>query len=150
MGPGGESAMLAALLLFAEQEAEKAAPSGPPSSGLQFAVLALVGLAAFWLLVLRPQKQHQDRQRHNLLLQSKKNDQVMINDFVYGQIVSMSEKDDEVVIRLDDNVKLRFVKKAITRNLTMEERLTAEQDAAKAKTPAAAADKVAPKKEGTA
>ena len=43
----------------------------------------------------------------------------------HGQVISVSDQGDEVVVKVDDNVRLRMVKSSIARNLTKEEALAA-------------------------
>ncbi len=57
----------------------------------------------------------------------KKNDKVLTTSGIYGTVISVAEKEDEVVVKVDDNTRLKMVKAAILRNITNEE------DAVKAK-----------------
>ncbi|MBI3098669.1 MAG: preprotein translocase subunit YajC [Planctomycetes bacterium] len=64
----------------------------------------------FYFLLIRPQKVKED-QRQEMLKQLKKNDRVLTTGGIYGTV--MSAKDNEVVLRVDDNVKIRFARNAI-------------------------------------
>lgn len=118
------------LLLFAEGEAAKPAAAPP---GLQpmdmFMIMAVVML--FIMMVLRPGRRSQERERDKLLNSLKKNDKVLTTAGIYGTIVSVSDKEDEVVVKVDDNARLKMLKSCIHRNLTAEETIKAEAEKAK-------------------
>ena len=71
-----------------------------------------------------------------MLTNLKKNDKVITTAGIYGTVISVAEKEDEVVVKVDDNTRLKMLKGAIMRNITNEE------DAAKAQQ-AKAEDRVA-------
>ncbi|MBY0228366.1 MAG: preprotein translocase subunit YajC [Gemmataceae bacterium] len=137
--------MLWSLLLFAEEEAKKPAPA--PGLGLELPIMLLVGMALFYFMVLRPQRQHKEQQERERLNQLKKNDKVLVLNYIHGQVVSVHDTEDEVVVKLDENFRVKFLRAAVTHNFTQQERLKEAAEAAKAKAPAAdqAKDKVAPK-----
>jgi preprotein translocase subunit YajC len=108
--------MLSALILLA-QEGGKAAPTAPP--GLDFLPLLIIGVFAYFLL-LRPTFR-QEKERKALRANLKKDDKVLTTSGIYGTVLSVSDKEDEVVVKVAENVKLRMVKAAIDRNLTNEE-----------------------------
>jgi preprotein translocase subunit YajC len=65
----------------------------------------------------------------------KKNDKVLTTSGIYGTLVDISEKEDEVTVKIADNVRIKMVKSSIARNLSNEEEAA---NAAKAKKEAAA------------
>jgi preprotein translocase subunit YajC len=71
----------------------------------------------FWFLLMRPMRR-QEAQRNALIGSLKKNDKVVTTSGLIGWVVSVAEKEDEVVVRLDDNVKVRMLKSAIAQNLS--------------------------------
>jgi preprotein translocase subunit YajC len=83
----------------------------------------------------------QDQERAALLTSTKKNDKIITHSGIYGTVVSVSEKEDEIVVRVDDNVRLKMVKNSILRNLTNEE---AAKEAKAAKAAATAKPAAAP------
>jgi len=94
------------------------------------------GVVLFYFLFLRPARK-QEQERAALLTTTKKNDKIITHSGIYGTVVSVSEKEDEIMVRVDDNVRLKMVKNSILRNLTNEE-AAKEAKAAKGAKPAAA------------
>jgi len=84
--------------------------------------MILVGMGVlFWLMVLRP-AQRQEQQRRKNLAALKKNDDVVTSAGILGTVVSIKEKtpgavsdEDEVVLRIEDNGRLRILRSAIVR-----------------------------------
>jgi preprotein translocase subunit YajC len=110
--------MLNALMLLAQQEGTK---TGGGGMGLDVMFIPIVLVFLFYLIVLRPMNRRQEQERQKLLSNLKKNDKVLTTAGIYGTVVSVSDKEDEVVVKVDDNVRLKMVKSAITRNFTNEE-----------------------------
>jgi preprotein translocase subunit YajC len=85
---------------------------------------------AFWLLVIRPANNREKERQAKLLSMMEKGDKVMTIAGIYGTIISVSDKDDEVVVKVDDNTRLRMTKRSIVQNMTKEEAAAkAAQDA---------------------
>jgi preprotein translocase subunit YajC len=103
------------LLLAQAQDNGKA---GEPAWGPMIPLL-LLGLV-FYFLLLRP-GMRQEKERKALRSALKKDDRILTTSGIYGVVVSVSEKEDEVVVRVADNVRLRMVKAAVDRNFTNEE-----------------------------
>jgi len=74
----------------------------------------LPAVVLFYLLILRPQQQ-QERKRRAMIDALKKNDQVLTAAGIYGTVVSVDGKEDKVVLRVGDGVKMTFSKASITR-----------------------------------
>jgi preprotein translocase subunit YajC len=132
--PGKAAAMLHALVLLAQSS------ETPKGSPFDFGLLLLPLLfILFWLIVLRPAQRKQQQERDALVSNLKKNDKVLTTGGIYGTVITVSDKEDEVVVKVDDNTRLRMLKSSIMRNLTNEEAARAQKDA-----------KDNPKKEGAA
>jgi preprotein translocase subunit YajC len=125
--------MLSTLTVFAQDTPK------PQGDFQLLLLLAPVLFLLFWLLVARPEKRRQQQERDSLLKNMKKNDKVVTTAGIYGTVISVSETEDEVVVKVDDSTRLRMLKSSILRNLTNEETAKAEKDAKKN-----------PKKEGAA
>jgi preprotein translocase subunit YajC len=115
--------MIYALILAAAEEGGKQAPqqAQDPLGGLGFMLPFLFIMLLFWLMVMRPQARRQEMERRTLLESLKKNDKVLTHAGIYGNIVSVGENDDEVTLKIDDNVRIKVTKGSIARNLTAEE-----------------------------
>ena len=121
-------------------EATTGTPSGPttkPQGAQDFGLPLLLGgiFFLFYFIVLRPQKRRQERDRQEQLNTLNKNDKVLTTAGIYGTIVSVSDKEDEVTVKVDDNTRLKMLKASIMRNLTREEAAKAEKEAKTADKP---------------
>ncbi len=72
--------------------------------------LMMAGLMYFMLI--RPQGRER-KQREALLNALKKNDRVVTFSGIIGTVTSFSNDGKEVTLRVDDNVKLQFLRSAI-------------------------------------
>ena len=121
-GPGTEAG---------EGTATTEQPVKPPSSGFTQELPFILGgiFFLFYFIVLRPAKRRQERERQEQTTLLNKNDKVVTTAGIYGTIISVSDKEDEVVVKVDDNTRLKMLKASIMRNITREETLKAEKDA---------------------
>lgn len=88
------------------------APGQPPGPSLiaQFVPFILI-FAIFYFLIIRPQKKRQDE--HQTLLKAlKKGDRVTTTGGMFGTIAHVY--DDRVVLKVAENVKVEYLKSAIT------------------------------------
>jgi preprotein translocase subunit YajC len=90
--------------------------------------LMLVLFGLLWFVVLRPANKRQEAERKAMLESLKKGDKVLTHSGIYGTVVGVAENEDEVTIKVDDNVRLRMTKGSLARNIRIEE----EAKAAKA------------------
>lgn len=80
-------------------------------------------LAMLYLFLLRPaMNQEKELQKQRLTIQGtlQKGDQVLTSGGIYGTVVSVPEEKDEVILRIDDQVKIRVTRSGIIRNFTKE------------------------------
>lgn len=101
------------ILANAEGAAQGAAgaPANPLGSMLPMIVI-FIGIMYF--LMIRPQ-QKRDRERRNMLSSLEKGDNVITTGGICGSVVGLSE--DRVVLRVDDNTTMEFVRGAIAQVL---------------------------------
>lgn len=104
-------AVLYAVLLFAQEATDKS-PPGPPWWSSLPAMLMIVVL--FYLLMIAPARR-ESKQRTQLLSTLKKNDEVLTSSGIYGIVSSIKEQGDEVVLKIDDNARIRVLKSSIVR-----------------------------------
>jgi len=132
--------MLYLWLLLADA-AEGTAPTADPAKttapgqGLDpsFLFLMLGIFFLFYFLFIRPMKR-QEQERNSMISSLTKNDKVLTTGGIYGTVISMSDKEDEIVVKVDDNVRLRMTRSSIARNITKEDAAKEAREAAKNKT----------------
>ena len=145
------------MILLADAAQSTGQPPASPSQdggGLLggFLPVIAIGLPLFYFIVLRPM-QRQDKEKAALLNQVKKNDKIITHAGIYGTVVSVSDTEDEITVKIDDNVRVKMVKNSIMRNLTNEEaakEAKAAKDAAKKGDKASSASTAVTTKEGGA
>lgn len=108
------------LLLAQAQDAPDAGTGGGGGSGLGMLLPLLPIFLLFWLLMIRPMKK-QEAQRKALLASVEKDDKILTNGGIIGWVVSV--QDDDITVRIADNVKVKMVKSGIAQNLTKLEAL---------------------------
>ena len=106
--------MLTVFLLLAEESTK------PPEPGWFQLVMWVPLLVLAYFFLIRPMTR-QEQERKQLRAGLKKDDKIITTSGIYGTIVSISDKEDEVVVKLADNVRIRMIKAAIDRNLSNEE-----------------------------
>jgi preprotein translocase subunit YajC len=91
--------------------------SGDGGSSLAAFLPLLVIVAAFYFLLIRPQRQRAKRQRE-LLQQLEVGDRVQTVGGLYGVVVGMDE--DAVVLGVEDG-RIRVARRAVARRMTLDE-----------------------------
>ena len=109
--------MLASLIVFAQNP-----PAGdaPPGAG-PWQFLPFVGIAVVFLVLMMRNSRRQDRERQTMLSTLEKNDKVLTIAEIYGTVISVDAAKNEVVVKVDDNTRLKMTVGAIKRNITKEE-----------------------------
>ncbi len=69
-------------------------------------------IAIMYLLILRPQAKKQ-KERQRMLDAVKKGDEVVTSGGIHGKVVGVKNDDKELIIKVDDNVKLTVDRAAI-------------------------------------
>jgi preprotein translocase subunit YajC len=121
--------MFTNLVLFAQTNSGNTPP--PQDTFWQqiwtFAPFLLI-LPLFYFLMLRPMRK-QEHDRKTLADNLKKNDKVLTASGILGTVVSVSETEDEVTVKVDDNTRVKMIKSSIIKNLTQEEAAKAQKEA---------------------
>ena len=115
------------LIALAQQNPNPALPPNPMEglfNLLPFIVIPII----FFLVLILPARRSEEKARRALTEGLKKNDKVLTTSGIYGTVVAISEKEDEVTVRVDDNVRLKMLKASIARNLSNEEAAKAAKD----------------------
>ncbi|MCK4404624.1 MAG: preprotein translocase subunit YajC [candidate division Zixibacteria bacterium] len=78
------------------------------------AFLPLIAIVViFYFLLIRPQ-QKRSREQKMMLSTLRKGDKVVTSSGMYGTIVGMDEKENKVVLKVAENVKIEFLKSSIS------------------------------------
>src|SRR5262244_1596056 len=101
--------MLAQLLLFAQEAADQAPPAPAadpnkpaPDGGMSMMswFIPIIAVMALYMFLMRPRRE--DAERQKFLAGLQKNDEVLTASGIIGNVVTVSESEDEVVVKLDD------------------------------------------------
>ncbi len=84
--------------------------SGGRTSLLSMAIPMLAVIAIFYFLIIRPQNKKQ-KETQNMLNNMKKGDKIVTIGGIHGIIQSVD--DTTVVVKVDENAKVKFLKSAI-------------------------------------
>jgi len=123
--------MLAMLLLFAQDPAANPAGGGKPE---WWPLLPFVFIGAVLIFMMMRGSKRQERERQSMLATLEKNDRVLTIAGIYGTVVSVNQNEDEVVVKVDDNTRLKMTKGSIQRNITKEQAAAAPKPDAAAST----------------
>ncbi|MCL2175113.1 MAG: preprotein translocase subunit YajC [Treponema sp.] len=104
--------LLPLLMAPPPEGADGAAGPGLISSLLPFVAVILI----FYFLIIRPQSKKR-KETEKMLSALKKGDRIVTIGGLYGTIQSV--KDTSVIIKADDNVKLEFLRSAISSVVTV-------------------------------
>lgn len=87
---------------------------GPQASGNPMVQLfpILLMFLVFYVIVIRPHKKEQDEKKKKVAA-LQKNDRVVTAGGIHGTVVNV--KEDSIILRVDDSVKMEFDKEAISR-----------------------------------
>jgi len=106
-----ENLLLSLPLLLGAPEAGGASSGGGSGSLVTTFVTFGLVILIFYFLIIRPQNK-KNRDTKSMLAAIKKGDKVVTAGGIRGTILSV--KDQVVVLKVDDNVKLEFSKSAIS------------------------------------
>lgn len=84
----------------------------PEQAGANMFIPMLLIFAIFYVLVFRPQKKEQ-KEKQAMRNSLKKNEEIVTIGGIHGTVSLV--KENTVVVRVDDNVKMEFDKEAIVR-----------------------------------
>ncbi len=108
---------LISIQLWAQAEGKSAQTPEPFWMNL---FLPMGILVLFYFILWRPM-QKQEKERKTLLNTMKKNDRVLTSAGIYGTVVAVSDTEDELTLKVDDNTRIRMTKGSISRNFSNEE-----------------------------
>lgn len=90
------------------------AGSAPSSTGsfLSLITTVVMMIAIFYFFLIRPQSKRQ-KETEKMLAALKKGDKVVTIGGIHGTITSVKEKENTIVLKVDDNTKIEFNRTAI-------------------------------------
>src|SRR5262245_66549534 len=99
---------MSTLLVILAENGSKPGAGGP--GGLELPIMILVGMALLYLVVLRPASRRQEQERLARIAGLQKNDKILTTAGIYGTVVDVSDKDDVISVKVDDNVRIKMTK----------------------------------------
>ncbi|MEK7348795.1 MAG: preprotein translocase subunit YajC [Candidatus Eisenbacteria bacterium] len=92
--------------------AQAAAPAAPSASEqmIHMVVILAITVGIFYFMIIRPQQKRQ-KETEAMLASVKKGDRVLTTGGIYGTVVGT--KDDVVVLKVTDEVKMEFSRASI-------------------------------------
>lgn len=91
-------------------------PEGPAAEGqsplMAFMPLIMIFII-FYFLLIRPQQKKQKEHRQ-MLSKLKKGDRVVTSSGIHGEVIGIKDKEDVVVLRIAENVKVEFSRSTIS------------------------------------
>src|SRR5689334_13570552 len=107
--------MFTSLFVHFAETQQQGEPSLLPTLYNMLPIIGIVVLAYFFLL--RPMKR-QEAERQALLSKVKKNDEILTTGGIYATVIEVSDKEDKIIVKISDNVRVKIAKAAIARNIT--------------------------------
>ncbi len=95
--------------------AQAAAPAGAPTQAdqmLHMVSILAITVGIFYFLIIRPQQRKQ-KETESMLSSIKKGDRVLTSGGLYGTVIGKGAKDDVMVLKVADDVKMEFSKQSI-------------------------------------
>jgi preprotein translocase subunit YajC len=98
------------------------AQQGDGGSGSAFGALLpfLLIMVVGYFLLFRPM-QRQKREHEAMVKALKKNDKVVAAGGILGSVASIKDNEDEVTLKVDDNVRIRVLRSSIVKVIRPEE-----------------------------
>ncbi len=97
-----------------------AGSGGGQQGGLAAFLPLILIVVIFYFLLIRPQTKRQ--REHKMMLSTlRKGDKVVTNSGMFGTIVGMDDKENKVVLKVAENVKIEFLKSSIAGRVGGEE-----------------------------
>lgn len=82
------------------------------NSMLTFFLPLILMFAIIYFFMIRPQQKRQ-KEHSNMLKSLKKGDRVITSSGMYGTIWGIDDKDNKVILKFGDDLKIEFLKSAI-------------------------------------
>jgi preprotein translocase subunit YajC len=113
--------MLNSLILFADDVADKTGDKTQGEFWQNPMFLLMILMAVFFFVVVLPGQRRRAKEQEHLLSGMKKNDEVVTSAGIIGIVYNIKEGGDEVVLKIDDNARIRVLKSSIVRIIKKDE-----------------------------
>ncbi|HEY2355257.1 MAG TPA: preprotein translocase subunit YajC [Gaiellaceae bacterium] len=87
------------------------------SGGQGFLIIIVLGLAAMWLIFIRPQRRKQKMQQ-SMQSELAVGDEILTAGGVYGKVTRIDDEQDEIGVEIAPNVEVRLARRAIAAQFT--------------------------------
>ncbi len=94
--------------------AQESAPAAPTGSPLQFPIMMVILFAIMYFMMIRPQKRR-EKERKEMIASVQNGTRVLLTSGIIGEIVSV--KENTLMVRIADGVKVEVVRAAISQIL---------------------------------
>ena len=109
-----------AIIIAKTAHAMGAGGGGNQQGGLAAFLPLILIVVIFYFLLIRPQTKRQ--KEHKMMLTTlRKGDKVVTNSGMFGTIVGIDDKENKVVLKVAENVKIEFLKSSIAGRVGAEE-----------------------------
>lgn len=98
--------------IVAMAPAQQGGGAGGGSSLLTFFLPILLMFVIIYFFMIRPQQKRQ-KEHSKMLNTLKKGDKVVTTGGMYGEVWGINEKDNKVVLKFGDDLKIEFLRSAI-------------------------------------
>ncbi len=105
--------MLGTVLLYMGQPAGQSGQSPNPLAMWLPIILIVV---IMWLLIFRPQAKRQ-KEHQKMLASIQKGDRIVTAGGIYGTVVGVKEKENTLIVKIADNVKIELARSSVARKL---------------------------------
>ncbi len=89
---------------------------GSGGGGLMAFLPLILIFVIMYVLIIRPQQKKQ-KELQRMLDSLKKGDKIVTSGGIHGQIVGIKEKEQTLIVKVDDNVKIELSRAAVARIL---------------------------------
>lgn len=104
------------LFIFGMSGAGQGGEGGSPL-GMFLPMILIFGI--MYLLIFRPQAKRQ-KEHKKMLEEIKKGDKILTAGGIYGTIEKVLEKEGILIVKVDDNVKIKMTRSSIAKILNVE------------------------------
>ena len=77
-------------------------------------------LLIIYFMLFRPQQKRQ-KEHQRMLTELRKGDKVITNSGMFGTVVGINEKENKIVLKVSENVKIEFLKSSVAGRVGKEE-----------------------------